>query len=120
VDTNKPVTIREILGELTATEGIVGSALVGLDGILVADNFVVDANLEKITALMSSVYNTLEKVFGELKQGAVGQAWFETDRHNFLLQPTPVGLIVAVANHDAPVGLIRLAVRRARSQLDKI
>jgi len=115
-----PETIREVLAELTATEGVVGSALVGLDGILVADNFVVDANLEKITALMASVFNNLEKVFGDLKQGPVEQAWLETDRHNFLLQPTPVGLIVTVANRDAPIGLVRLAVRRALLQLERI
>lgn len=115
---SKPKAMRAVLEELTATEGVLGSALVGLDGIVIADNFVIEVNLEKLAALLSQIYNTLERAFGDLRQGTVGRAWFETDRHSFLVQAVPAGLLVAVARQNAPVGLIRLAIRRAVLQLE--
>jgi predicted regulator of Ras-like GTPase activity (Roadblock/LC7/MglB family) len=111
--------VHEILADLTATEGVLGSTLLGLDGIIIADNFVVEVNAEKLGALLANVYNTLQDVFDELKQGDVKQAWFETDRYRFLVQAVPVGLLVVVGRHDAPLGLIRLATRQTVTQLEQ-
>lgn len=105
--------IREALDQLTQTEEVLGSALVGFDGMVIADSFVVEVNQEKIGALVSSVYNSARRVFEELRQGKVKQAWFETERYGFLLHETSVGLLFAVARRDAPLGLVRLAMRRA-------
>jgi len=112
-------TIQAILAQLTATEGVVGSALLAVDGITIADNFVVEVNVEKLGALLSNAYDTLQRLFEELRQGAVNQAWIETDRYSFMVHASPIGLLVAVARHDAPAGLIRLSMRRAISQLEK-
>ncbi|KPK72159.1 MAG: hypothetical protein AMJ84_04790 [Acidithiobacillales bacterium SM23_46] len=110
--------MRRILAELAATEGVLGSALLGLDGMVIVDNFVVEVNLEKLGALLSKAYNTLQQVFGGLEQGTVGQAWFETERRSFFIQAVAVGLLVVVARQDAPVGLIRLDMRKAILQLE--
>ena len=71
--------LRNILEDLTATEGIVGSALIGFDGMAISETFVVDVNLEKIGALLSSVYNTVQRVFGEMEQDSVKETWFQTE-----------------------------------------
>jgi predicted regulator of Ras-like GTPase activity (Roadblock/LC7/MglB family) len=111
--------LRRILEELTGTEGALGSALIALDGIVIADNFVVEVNLEKLAALLSSVYNTLQRVFGDLKQGDVQASWIETDRYGFLVQAVDPGLLVVVVRHDVPIGLIRLSMRKAVVQLKR-
>ena len=115
-----PKSVQEILADLTATEGVLGSALIGFDGITIAENFVVEVNDEKLGALLSSVYNRLQDVFGELRQGNVRQAWFETERYVFVMRSTPVGLLVAVGRHEAPVGLIHLSMRKAVGEVEKL
>jgi predicted regulator of Ras-like GTPase activity (Roadblock/LC7/MglB family) len=112
-------TLRDVLTELTTTEGIIGSALIGLDGIVIADHFVVDVNLEKIAALLSSVYNNVQQVSTDLKQGTVTEAWFETEHYGFYIQVSAVGILLAIARHDAPVGLVRLSMRKAGALLEK-
>jgi len=117
--TRVPASLREVLAELTTSEGILGSALIGFDGIMIAEHFVVDVNLEKISALLSSVFNNVQQVFSDLKQGAVAQCWFETERYSFFVHVTSVGLLLTIARHEAPVGLVRLSIRKARAQLEK-
>jgi predicted regulator of Ras-like GTPase activity (Roadblock/LC7/MglB family) len=111
--------IQSILEDLTSTEGILGSALIGFDGIVIADHFVVEVNLEKIGALLSGAYNSIQRIFGDLKQGNVEQTWFQTERFSFLLYAAPIGLILTVSRHDAPLGLIRLSMKRAVAQLNE-
>lgn len=113
-------TIKDILAELTGTEGVLGCALIGLDGIVIGDHFVVDVNLDKLGALLSSAYNALDRVMSELKQGSIAQGWLETERYCFLIQAVPIGLLVVVARHDASLGLIRLCVRQAILHLEQI
>jgi len=114
-----PKTIKDILAELTGTEGVLGCALVGLDGMVISGHFIVEVNLDRLGALMSSAYNTLDRVYGELKQGSVLHAWVETERYCFLIQAVPMGLLVIVVRHDAALGLVRLGARRAIRRLEQ-
>lgn len=111
--------LRNILEDLTATEGVVGSALIGFDGMTISESFVIDVNLEKIGALLSSVYNTVQRVFGEMEQDSVKETWFQTDRYGFHLHTVELGILLAVARSDTPIGLVRLSLKKAVAQLDR-
>jgi predicted regulator of Ras-like GTPase activity (Roadblock/LC7/MglB family) len=109
--------MEQILEELNKTPGIMGSFVVDSDGIIVASDVSTAADAEKASALVSALINAAEKSLGRLGGGSLSTAFFEMGEWKIFLQATDVGHLVALAEPDANLGLLRLELRHAAQRL---
>ncbi len=107
-----------ILAELNKTPNVVGSFVVGSDGIIVASDFATELNDEVMGALTSSIINSTEKATKKMEQGELRSFIVETDSNKMFFNSTRSGFLVCVSTPDANLGLIRVEMKTASEKLD--
>ena len=112
--------MERTLAELNKTPGVVGSFVVGADGIIVASDFTSELNDEMMGALTSSIINSTEKATKKMEQGELVSFIIETDRNKLFFNSTRSGFLVCVARQDANLGLVRVEMRAASERLNTI
>ena len=109
--------MREVLSELNKTSGITGSMLVGHDGIVIAADLNSQFDNETIGALAGSISSTVAKSLERLQQTPLRQLTIEASQGKMFIASTPVGYLVVTAEDRVNMGLIRLEIKNAISQI---
>jgi predicted regulator of Ras-like GTPase activity (Roadblock/LC7/MglB family) len=109
-----------ILAELNKTPGVIGSFVVGADGMIVASDYNSEINDEVMGALTSSIINSTEKATKKMEQGDLVSFIVETDSNKLFFNSTRSGYLVCVAAPEANLGLIRIEMRTAKEKLDNV
>ena len=109
--------MREVLSELNKTSGITGSMLVGHDGIVIAADLNSQFDDEMIGALAGSISSTVAKSLERLQRTPLKQLTIEADRAKMFIAATPVGYLVVTAEPRVNIGLVRLEIKNAITQI---
>jgi hypothetical protein len=109
--------MREVLSELNKTSGITGSMLVGHDGIVIAADLNSQFDDETIGALAGSISSTVAKSLERLHQTPFRQLTIEANKGKMFIAETPVGYLVVTAEEKVNMGLIRLEMKNAITQI---
>lgn len=109
----------QILEVLNKTTGIVGSMVVGRDGIVIAADLNTGVEEETIGALAASITANVEKSLERLKTSPLQQVTIESDNAKLFFTDVKIGLLVVVAEADVNIGLVRLEIRNAALKLCK-
>jgi uncharacterized protein len=106
-----------ILGELNKTSGVKGSMLVGNDGIIIAADL--DSRLEDETvgAMAASIMSNITKALERLKQQDLERVTIEADAGKIFLNEAGVGILAVITEPQVNVGLIRLEIKNAVTQI---
>ena len=110
--------MQQILRALNQTPGVIGSFIVGIDGMLVVSemNWHIDENT--VGALASGIINTVEKASTQLDQGPLQSVAIESTMNKLFFSPTKSGYLVTVTEKQANLGLVRLEMKNAVEQLN--
>ena len=111
--------MQQILGRLNQTPGIVGSFIVGSDGMLVASDVSWIMDEEAVGALASSIINTVDRASLSIDQGPLRSVALETNENKLFFSPTRIGYLVTIATQEANLGLIRLEMENAVDELNE-
>lgn len=106
-----------VLGELNKTTGIIGSMIVGLDGIVIAADLGTGLQDETLGALAASIMATARKSMERLGKNPLRQVTVEADNAKIFLMDVGIGLLVAVTEPGVNIGLVRLEIKNAASQI---
>jgi hypothetical protein len=109
--------MREVLSELNKTSGITGSMLVGHDGIVIAADLNSQFDDETMGALAGSISSTVTKSLERLHQTPLLQLTIEAGQGKLFITSTPIGYLVVTAENRINMGLIRLEIKNAISQI---
>lgn len=109
--------MREVLSELNKTSGITGSMLVGHDGIVIAADLNSKFDDETIGALAGSISSTVAKSLDRMNQTPLQQLTIEAEKGKMFIASTPVGYLVVTADPRVNIGLIRLEIKNAITQI---
>ncbi len=112
--------MERILNELNRVPGIQGSLVVGEDGIIIQADLAEGINEEELSALMSSLIVTADKIANKLEQGNVKSILLETNKHKWLVHRLKIGYLVVVAEAESNLGLIRLELREAATKINAL
>ena len=106
-----------VLGDLNKTSGVKGSMLVGIDGIIIAADL--DARLEDETvgAMAASIMSNVNKALERLKQQNLERVTIEADAGKIFLSDAGIGILAVVTEPQINVGLVRLEIKDAISQI---
>ncbi len=109
----------QILEGLNKTSGIIGSMLVGNDGIVIAADLDTQFDEEAIGALASSITTNIQKSLERLKSKPFAQVSIEAENAKLFFCDATIGVLVVVAEPEVNIGLVRLEIKNAISKLSK-
>jgi len=107
----------KILEELNKTTGIIGSMIVGSDGIVIAADLGAGLQDEALGALAASIMATARKSMERLKKNPLRQVTVEAGGAKIFLSEVGIGLLVVLTEPSVNIGLVRLEIRNAASQI---
>lgn len=112
--------MEQILKDLNkSSPGIIGSLLIGSDGIPITSDFATPMNDEMIAALVSSITNSANKVVHKLTQEEIDSFIIETDSNKIFLQNSKLGFLLVLTSGDANLGLIRVEIKSAAQRFNQ-
>ncbi len=107
----------QVLEELNKTSGISGSMVVGNDGIVIAADMDASFEEETVGALAASITSNIQKSMDRLEQTPLSQVTIEATSGKLFFAKANIGTLVVTAEKDVNIGLIRLEIKNAISQL---
>lgn len=109
--------MNQVLVELNKTTGITGSMVVGNDGIVIASDMQESFESDTIGALAASISSNIQKSLDRLQTAPLSQVTIEADDTKLFFADAGLGLLVVTTMSEVNVGLIRLEMKNAISQL---
>ncbi len=107
----------QVLEELNKTSGISGSMVVGNDGIVIASDMHASFEEETVGALAASITSNIQKSMDRLEQAPLSQVTIEATSGKLFFAKASIGTLVVTTEKDVNIGLIRLEIKNAISQL---
>ncbi len=105
----------------TAVPDIEASAVVSVDGLIMASALPSDVEEDRVSAMSAAMHSLGERIAGELGRGGLNQVYIKGDNGFIIL--TAIGeeaVLTALARQKAKLGLILLELRRAAEVLTKL
>ncbi|WP_376793396.1 roadblock/LC7 domain-containing protein [Thermoflexus sp.] len=112
----------ERLKELQAsTPDIEASAVVSLDGLIIASALPADVEEDRVSAMSAAMLSLGERIAGELGRGTLDQVYIRGERGYVVLMAVGEEAVLTVlARPQAKLGLLFLDMRRAAEDLARI
>jgi len=105
--------IHKALETINRTKGVLGSAVVGSDGIVIAAEMADPGRTDLISALAASLADTGARVSEACGTGAVEQILLEGESGKVLILQINLGTLVVLTAANVNVGLVRVEMRQA-------
>lgn len=113
--------IEEILIDLKKVGGIITSAAVTRDGLLIASEAAGETDIEMFGAMTATMTGAAETAVNEMKGGNVQRVIVEAESSKIIsIGAGPKALLIVLASPDVPLGLILLKMSDASQKLTKI
>lgn len=112
--------MERILSELNRVPGIQGSLIVGKDGIVILSDISDEIDEEEVSALAGSLILAAEKISKKLEQGELKSITLETNKSRWFIQRINIGFLLAIADANSNLGLLRIELRDAAVKLNNI
>lgn len=109
------------LNDLNQTEGIEASAIVSIDGLIMASALSAGVDEDRVSAMSAAMLSLGERIASELGRGGLDQVYIQGEKGRVLL--TAVGeeaVLTILASENARLGLVLLDMRRAADDLAKL
>ncbi|RLC82894.1 MAG: hypothetical protein DRI61_00970 [Chloroflexi bacterium] len=114
--------IIQRLKELQAsTPDIEASAVVSVDGLIIASALPADVEEDRVSAMSAAMLSLGERISSELGRGTLNQVYIKGDEGYVVLMSVGEDAVLTVlARKEAKLGLLFLDMRRAADDLAKL
>jgi predicted regulator of Ras-like GTPase activity (Roadblock/LC7/MglB family) len=104
-----------------STPDIEASALVSVDGLIIASDLAADVEEDRVSAMSAAMLSLGERISGELGRGLLDQVYIRGDNgYVILMSVGEEAVLTALARKDAKLGLVFLDMRRAAADLTRL
>ena len=105
----------------TATTDIEASAIVSVDGLIMASALPADAGEDRVSAMSAAMLSLGERIAGELGRGTLDQVYVRGDNgYVILMSIGEEAVLTALIRDSAKLGLVFLDMKRAANDLAKL
>ncbi len=105
----------------TSTPDIEASAVVSIDGLIIASALPPDVEEDRVSAMSAAMLSLGERIAGELRRGALDQVYIKGDNGYVVLMSVGEDAVLTVlARKEAKLGLLFLDMKRAAEDLAKL
>lgn len=120
-DTRADKMVARLRDMQAASQDIIASAVVSVDGLTMASALPGDVEEDRVAAMSAAMLSLGERISGELGRGSLDEVYIRGEEGFVLL--TAVGdeaVLTALARDEAKLGLIFLEMRRAAEDLQQL
>jgi uncharacterized protein len=104
-----------------ASPDIEASAVVSVDGLIIASALPGDAEEDRVSAMSAAMLSLGERISGELGRGTLEQVYIRGgDGYVILTAVGEEAVLTALARQEAKLGLVFLEMRRAAEDLERL
>lgn len=109
--------MRSIVEDLLRVEGVIGSLLVGKDGLVVASTLLDPDDAEVLGAMSAAVYGEINKSTKRIGVGTLVDAIIDAQEGSILLLEAKDLILVVITQRVVNLGLIKMEMRRAARRI---
>ncbi len=109
--------MQKALESINRIRGVLGSALVGSDGILISAEMSDPQMADLVSALAASLADLSGKLGEACGAGEVGQILLEGETGKVLVLSVSLGWLVVLSTANVNVGLVRVEMRQAAKSI---
>ena len=111
--------MQKALSELNKLRGVLGSLLVGRDGILIASDLRVDVNEEAVSAVASSVLSALSRALERMALGRFRRYIVSGRSARIAMYEVGPTILILLLQKDTNLGLITVEIRDAIKTIEQ-
>jgi uncharacterized protein len=109
------------LRDLSRTDGVEASAVVSVDGLIMASALPSGVEEDRVSAMSAAMLSLGERIASELGRGSLDQVYIRGGSGYVILMAVgDEAVLTTLAREDAKLGLIFLDMRRAGDELSKL
>jgi uncharacterized protein len=104
-----------------STPDIEASAVVSLDGLIIASDLPADVEEDRVSAMSAAMLSLGERIAGELGRGMLDQVYIRgSNGYVILMSVGEEAVLTSLARQEAKLGLVFLDMRRATADLARL
>ncbi len=111
--------MRHIVEDLLRVEGVIGSLLVGKDGLVVSSTLVDHEDAEVLGAMSAAVYGEINKSTKRIGIGSLVDAIIDAEQGSVLLLEAKDLILVVITHRTVNLGMVKLEMRRAAKRISE-
>lgn len=111
--------MRKIVEDLIRVDGVIGSLLVGRDGLVVASTLLDPEDAEVLGAMSAAVYGEIDKSTKRIGVGTLVDAIIDAQEGSILLLEAKDLILVVITQRLVNLGLIKMEMRRAARRISE-
>lgn len=119
VEITKGQLMRRIVEDLIRVEGVIGSLLVGKDGLVVASTLLDEEDAEILGAMSAAVFGEIDKATKRIGVGTLVDSIIDAKDGSILLLEAKELILVVITQRTVNLGLVKMEMRRAAKRISE-
>jgi predicted regulator of Ras-like GTPase activity (Roadblock/LC7/MglB family) len=119
VEITKGQLMRRIVEDLIRVDGVIGSLLVGKDGLVVASTLLDEEDAEILGAMSAAVFGEIDKATKRIGVGTLVDAIIDAKDGSILLLEAKELILVVITQRIVNFGLVKMEMRRAAKRISE-
>lgn len=111
--------MRRIVEDLLRVEGVIGSLLVGKDGLVVASTLLDEEDAEILGAMSAAVFGEIDKATKRIGVGTLLDSIIDAQDGSILLLGARDLILVVITQRMVNLGLVKMEMRRAAKRISE-
>ncbi|MCS6889631.1 MAG: roadblock/LC7 domain-containing protein [Chloroflexus sp.] len=112
-------SMRRIVEDLIRVDGVIGSLLVGKDGLVVASTLLDEEDAEVLGAMSAAVFGEIDKATRRLGVGNLVDSIIDAKDGSILLLEAKELILVVITQRTVNLGLVKMEMRRAAKRISE-
>jgi uncharacterized protein len=109
--------MRRIVEDLIRVEGVIGSLLVGKDGLVVASTLMDEEDAEILGAMSAAVFGEIDKATRRIGVGMLIDSIIDAEQGSILMLESRDLILVVITQRMVNLGLVKMEMRRAAKRI---
>lgn len=109
--------MRRIVEDLIRVDGVIGSLLVGKDGLVVASTLMDEEDAEILGAMSAAVFGEIDKATRRIGVGVLIDAIIDAEQGSILMLESRDLIMVVITQRMVNLGLVKMEMRRAAKRI---
>ncbi len=109
--------MRRIVEDLIRVDGVIGSLLVGKDGLVVASTLMDDEDAEVLGAMSAAVFGEIDKATRRIGVGVLLDSIIDAEQGSILMLESRDLIMVVITQRMVNLGLVKMEMRRAAKRI---
>ena len=109
--------MRRIVEDLIRVEGVIGSLLVGKDGLVVASTLMDEEDAEILGAMSAAVFGEIDKATKRIGIGMLVDSIIDAEQGSILMLEAKDLILAVITQRMVNLGLVKMEMRRAAKRI---